>query len=117
MFVITLGLGLCSHLGKCKHCVHGYKLCSWCVAHLGAQVDIFLFTMQEIAIEAVMITTIRAAIATIIPTSRPSMLTGGVGGGPAKEQTNTAQRVRLWGWDSRMEHTAHTAVLLCCACS
>ena len=56
-----------------------------CAAHLGAQVDTLLFfMMQEIVIDAVMITTIRAAIATITPTRRPSMLTGGLGGGTAK---------------------------------
>ena len=79
------------------HCVHGYKLCSWCVAHLGALVDTLLFCMmQEIVIDAVMITTIRAAIATITPTSRPSMLTGALGGGAVKEQANTAEWVRMW---------------------
>ena len=47
--------------------------------------------MQEIVIDAVMITTIRAAIATITPTRRPSMVTGGLDGGTAKEQTNKAK--------------------------
>ena len=42
--------------------------------------------MQETVIDAVMTTTIRAIIATITPTSRPSMLTGVLGGGTVKEQ-------------------------------
>ena len=42
--------------------------------------------MQQVARDAVMITTIRAAIATITPTRRPSMLTGALVGGTVKEQ-------------------------------
>ena len=76
-----------SHLGKCMHCVHGYKLCSWCVAHLGALVDTLLFfMMQQVARDAVMTTTVRATIATTTPTTMPSMLTGALVGGTVKEQ-------------------------------
>ena len=77
-----------SYLGKCMHCVHGYKLCSQCVAHLGALVDILLFfMMQQVVRDAVMITTIRATIATITPTTMPSVLTGGLGGTVKEQET------------------------------
>ena len=77
--------------------VHGYKLSTWCVAHLGALVDTLLFfMMQQVVRDAVMITIIRAAIATITPTTMPSMLTGGLGRGTVKEQANTAEWGRMW---------------------